>query len=55
MDPEDDGGPGPVRWTPRERDVLDLIADGRTNAEIADRLGISFATAKWHVSVVLLK
>ena len=41
--------------TPREREVLALIAQGRTNGEIAERLGISFETAKWHVSEILSK
>jgi DNA-binding CsgD family transcriptional regulator len=44
-----------VEWSPREREVLDLIAAGRTNGEIAEALGISFATAKWHVSELLSK
>ncbi len=47
--------PAPVRWSPRERDVLDLVARGLTNAEIAAELGITFATAKWHVSELITK
>jgi len=39
--------------TPRQREVLDLIAAGLTNAEIGERLGISLDGAKWHVSEVL--
>lgn len=39
--------------TQRQRDVLRLIADGRTNPEIAETLGVSLAGAKWHVSEVL--
>ena len=42
-------------WTAREREVLDLIARGHTNGEIAGELGISFATAKWHVSELITK
>ena len=34
--------------TPREREVIDLICEGRTNREIADRLFISLATVKDH-------
>lgn len=45
----------PIRWTDREREVLNLLAEGKTNAEIAAELDISFATAKWHVSEVLSK
>lgn len=39
--------------TPREREVIRLIAAGCTNAMIAERLGVTFTTAKWHVSEVL--
>jgi DNA-binding CsgD family transcriptional regulator len=42
-------------WTPRQREVLELLASGCTNTEIADRLGISLAGAKWHVSEVISK
>ena len=42
-------------WTPRQRQVLSLLADGRTNGEIADELGISLDGAKWHVREVLSK
>ncbi len=41
--------------TSRELQVLRLIAGGRTNGEIAEELGISFSTAKWHVSEMLSK
>jgi uncharacterized protein YjbI with pentapeptide repeats/DNA-binding CsgD family transcriptional regulator len=41
--------------TGREREVAGLLARGLTNAEIAERLGITFGTAKWHVSQVLAK
>jgi DNA-binding CsgD family transcriptional regulator len=41
--------------TGRERDVAQLMARGCTNAEIAERLGITFNTAKWHVSQVIAK
>jgi two-component system NarL family response regulator len=41
--------------TPRERDVLRLIARGLDNVEIAGELGISPRTAKNHVSNILSK
>lgn len=41
--------------TPREREVLALIAGGRSNREIARALGVSEKTVKAHVSSVLGK
>ncbi len=41
--------------TPREEEVLRLVAIGRTNAEIAAELFISLTTAKTHVASVLTK
>lgn len=41
--------------TERQREVLGLISRGYSNAEIAERLGISLAGAKWHVSELLVK
>ncbi len=41
--------------TARERDVLALVAHGRSNQEIADELVISERTARTHVSNVLRK
>jgi DNA-binding CsgD family transcriptional regulator len=41
--------------TPREREVLALVADGRTNRQIAEALFISAKTASVHVSNILAK
>ncbi len=41
--------------TPRERDVLALMAEGASNKQIAKQLGISVHTAKFHVASVLEK
>jgi len=43
------------RLTDREREIVALVAEGLTNQEIADRLFVSFSTAKTHVSHVLTK
>ena len=44
-----------ARFTPREAEVAELMADGRTNAEIAETLGLSVFTVKNHVSSILTK
>lgn len=43
------------RLTPREREVLRLLAQGRTNRQIGQCLGISPGTAKNHVERILTK
>lgn len=45
----------PPRLTPRELDVLALVAEGCDNVEIAERLVISPHTVKTHVSRILAK
>jgi DNA-binding NarL/FixJ family response regulator len=47
--------PAVAELTPREREVLDLLARGLSNPEICGKLVISEATAKTHVAHILQK
>jgi DNA-binding NarL/FixJ family response regulator len=47
--------PALAELTPREREVLELLARGRSNAEICDQLVVTEATAKTHVARILQK
>lgn len=44
-----------VQLTPRERDVLHLVAEGLTSAQIAERLMIGLVTVKFHVCNIYSK
>jgi len=46
---------GDVPLTPRELEVLTLLAEGMSNKAIARRLGISVHTAKFHVGALIDK
>ena len=45
----------PVRseLSSREREILGLIVRGMSNRQIGDKLGITEATVKWHVNLIL--
>jgi DNA-binding NarL/FixJ family response regulator len=43
------------RLTPREREVLQLLAEGKSNKEVASFLGISVKTAETHRANIMLK
>ncbi|BBX19864.1 DNA-binding response regulator [Mycolicibacterium duvalii] len=52
---EEPAGGAVDELTPRELDVLRLMAKGRSNAEIADELVISGVTVKSHIGRIFLK
>jgi DNA-binding NarL/FixJ family response regulator len=48
-------GPEPGRLTFREREVVQLLAEGQSNKEVAATLGISVKTAETHRAAILKK
>ena len=44
-----------ARLTKREREIIELIAEGLKNKEIAERLSISPATVRHHLSAIFAK
>jgi DNA-binding NarL/FixJ family response regulator len=49
------GGPGPDKLSPREREVLKLVAEGRRTREIASHLFISPRTVERHRATLMKK
>lgn len=41
--------PPDVELTPREREVIGFVAEGLTTKEVAELIGLSFATVRTHV------
>jgi two-component system NarL family response regulator len=52
---ENDGGPAAPRIGPRERQVLQLVAEGNTSAEIAKRLHVALSTVEVHRRNIMRK
>ena len=46
---------GPARLTPREREIIQLLAEGKSNKEVATTLQISVKTAETHRSRIMSK
>jgi len=56
VQPDTDGVERPGRrLTPREREIVQLLAEGKTNKEIATFLNISVKTAETHRANIMLK
>ena len=49
------GAKATIRLTPRQSEVLALIADGLTDAEAGEQLGISPRTVRMHADVLRAK
>ena len=49
------GAADAVRMTPREREIMTLIAEGLSNKAMAHRLGVAEDTVKCHVHNILEK
>jgi len=55
LGPDSDSAADRRRLTPREREILQLLAEGKSNKEIANILGISVKTAETHRANIMLK
>jgi DNA-binding NarL/FixJ family response regulator len=50
-----DGAPAKNRLTPREREIIQLLAEGKSSKEVAVALGLSVKTAETHRSNIMRK
>lgn len=55
LSPGEDSGLERRRLTPREREIVQLLAEGKSNKEIASLLNISVKTAETHRANIMLK
>ena len=55
ISPSDGAKPPRPRLTPREREILQLLTEGKSNKEVASLLGISVNTAEAHRANIMLK
>jgi DNA-binding NarL/FixJ family response regulator len=51
----DEGKPAGPRLTPRELEIIRLLAEGKSNKELSSQLGITVRTAETHRSNIMLK
>ncbi len=54
-DPQGDGAAADLMLTKREREVLGLLAEGRTNRELASAMYVTLATVKTHLAHIYTK
>lgn len=55
LDDRRDDGPLTAELTERERQIFDLLGEGLSNADIAERLGLSLNTVKHYITPLLHK
>jgi DNA-binding NarL/FixJ family response regulator len=54
-DSAESGRPARSRLSPREREILQLLAEGKSNKDVANLLGISVNTAEAHRANIMMK
>ena len=53
--PPDNSASEVENLSPREREILDLLTQGFSDKEIADRIGVKHGTVRWHLQHVYEK